>query len=487
MFLARFTLSKFLPHRCLHKHICKMNQAYLRHLDDSEKFELTFQYVDPAAKIDRQFNFCRQVSESVNAFTQRVATNVEKVIKKKTKNQPQEAVQVAVSVNGSLVEDETVSCRDIFTRLNNNVTLSVCNKEFKVIINSPWISGVVLPSSILAGFPVYPMKFESVYTDKGVSEFRWFKSVDKKDWTLVGEGFVYETSNSDVGNFLKLSCLPKCGDVEGPVAEAVSSVKVEAGPGFCPFETRHQFTTEKCSGDTFRVVSYNILADLYCDSDFTREVLHPYCPPYALSIDYRKQIFIKEITGYNADIICLQEVDRKVYTYDLQPLFEQLNYDSDFCLKRGLVAEGVACFFDKNRFRKNSSFRLVLSDEISTNPLFADFFQKISENEQLSERILDRSSVLQVTVLEATDRNEVLVVGNTHLYFHPDADHIRLLQGAIIVRYLEDVLEELRKKFQKRVSLILCGDFNSVPECGIYQLYTTGKVQEDHVDFQSSK
>lgn len=48
---------------------------------------------------------------------------------------------------------------------------------------------------------------------------------------------------------------------------------------------------------SFRVVSYNILADLYADSDYTREVLFPYCPPYALSIDYRKQLFLKEIIG----------------------------------------------------------------------------------------------------------------------------------------------------------------------------------------------
>lgn len=47
----------------------------------------------------------------------------------------------------------------------------------------------------------------------------------------------------------------------------------------------------------FRVITYNILADLYCDSDHTREVLFPYCPPYALAIDYRKQLFIKEIVG----------------------------------------------------------------------------------------------------------------------------------------------------------------------------------------------
>lgn len=47
----------------------------------------------------------------------------------------------------------------------------------------------------------------------------------------------------------------------------------------------------------FRVLTYNILADLYCDSDYSREVLFPYCPPYALAIDYRKQLFLKEILG----------------------------------------------------------------------------------------------------------------------------------------------------------------------------------------------
>lgn len=48
---------------------------------------------------------------------------------------------------------------------------------------------------------------------------------------------------------------------------------------------------------SFRCVSYNILADLYCDSDYTRTVLHPYCPAYALHIDYRKQLIVKELLG----------------------------------------------------------------------------------------------------------------------------------------------------------------------------------------------
>lgn len=48
---------------------------------------------------------------------------------------------------------------------------------------------------------------------------------------------------------------------------------------------------------SFRVISYNILADTYADSDFSKDVLYPYCPQYALDMDYRKQLILKEIIG----------------------------------------------------------------------------------------------------------------------------------------------------------------------------------------------
>lgn len=142
-------------------------------------------------------------------------------------------------------------------------------------------------------------------------------------------------------------------------------------------------------------------------------------------------------------------MDRKIYNYDLQPVLGRLGYNSDFCIKRGSVAEGLACFYNRDRFKHLETFRLVLSDELNTNCLFSDIWSKIIENKELSERILDRSTVLQVNILESLDNDEVLIVGNTHLYFHPDADHIRLLQGAVIIRYLEHIIHSFRNKVCK--------------------------------------
>ena len=85
---------------------------------------------------------------------------------------------------------------------------------------------------------------------------------------------------------------------------------VEAGPGACTFDNRHMFTVKETEWPSVRVVSYNILADVYAQTELSKNVLYPYCAPYALQLDYRQNLIKKELAGYHADIICLQEVDK---------------------------------------------------------------------------------------------------------------------------------------------------------------------------------
>lgn len=125
---------------------------------------------------------------------------------------------------------------------------------------------------------------------------------------------------------------------------------------------------------------------------------------------------------------------------------DHLDYGSDMALKGGEVAEGLAFFYYKKLFKHLESHRIVLSEHLQTDQLFTDIWEKISQNEKLAKRILERSTTLQVNVVETIDNNEVLVVANTHLYFHPDADHIRLLHGGMAIKYLEDFVSKLKEK-----------------------------------------
>lgn len=60
---------------------------------------------------------------------------------------------------------------------------------------------------------------------------------------------------------------------------------------------------------------------------------------------------MKEIIGYNSDIVCLQEVDRKIFNFDLQPVMERQGFGAEFAIKGGQVAEGLACFYRKDKFK----------------------------------------------------------------------------------------------------------------------------------------
>lgn len=42
-----------------------------------------------------------------------------------------------------------------------------------------------------------------------------------------------------------------------------------------------------------------------------------------LDVAYRMQLVLAELVGFNADIICCQEVDAKVYNDYMQPLLSQ--------------------------------------------------------------------------------------------------------------------------------------------------------------------
>ena len=52
-------------------------------------------------------------------------------------------------------------------------------------------------------------------------------------------------------------------------------------------------------------------------------------------------------------------------------------------------------------------------------------------------------SWFQFVVLDSVDNSKKrIVVANTHQYFHPDADHIRLLQSSMTLTYLEHLVAE---------------------------------------------
>nr|XP_009936977.1 PREDICTED: 2',5'-phosphodiesterase 12 [Opisthocomus hoazin] len=261
-----------------------------------------------------------------------------------------------------------------------------------------------------------------------------------------------------------------------------SSGPVEAGPGACTFDSRHLYTGKVCGEGSVRAVSYNTLADSYAQTEFSRTVLYPYCAPYALELDYRQSLLKKELAGYSADLICLQEVDKSVFTDSLAPALDAFGLEGLFRIKEK-QHEGLATFYRRDKFCLLSRHDIAFSEALLLDPLHQELRDKLAKYPLVQEKVLQRSSVLQVSVLQSTtDPSRRVCVANTHLYWHPKGGNIRLIQVAVALSHIKHVACDLYPS----TPVIFCGDFNSTPSSGAYSFINSGGIAEDHEDWVSN-
>lgn len=97
---------------------------------------------------------------------------------------------------------------------------------------------------------------------------------------------------------------------------------------------------------------------------------------------------------------------------------------------------------------------------------------------------------MQITILKSKQQNRYLIVANTHLYSQLDAAHIRLLQIGFSMLFIEQACTNLKTQLglsDDKVSLLFCGDLNSLPDRDIFKFMTNRFISENTDDFKSSK
>ncbi|XP_018007908.1 2',5'-phosphodiesterase 12-like [Hyalella azteca] len=494
---------------------------------EGSRIAISFSY-DFGTKV-RNFNFNRDQDEILSSVLLRIKTNVLKYMvrrkKRKVSDENQSSSPVDCSVKLCKLSDtinpvvgipfgfdhmklpevhEATTCVDAFVKGSRNRLLFIEHQPYILDVNPPTVDSLMLPNCIMTGFLLYPNNLQIRNANREDSLVQWFLSEQTFEsyeaaklvaatakWQELPTGFFLNVDDSMIDKVIKVVVVP-CRDGRlGVGTEAMSRCLVKPGPRSCPYKDRHQHTKELSPKDSVRVVSYNLLADTYASTEFSAENLFQNCPAYALEIDYRKQLFIDEILGYNADVVCLQEVDLDVFKYDLScVLLLKSGLSGEYSAKPS-TKEGCATFYNSAKFRLLENLCFGLSDELQNNVVLADIFAKIKKNEKLAERVTSRNTVLQACVLEclssSEDQRQLLLVCNSHFYFHPDADHIRLLQAGIAFTIIDQLVARLEAEDGCVVRVLFCGDLNSTPDTGVYQLATMRHVSATHVGWRSAE
>ncbi|RRT72766.1 hypothetical protein GW17_00055185 [Ensete ventricosum] len=173
----------------------------------------------------------------------------------------------------------------------------------------------------------------------------------------------------------------------------------------------------------------------------------------------RKRLICHEIRRWNADLLCLQEVDRYE---DISICIRGKGYVGGYKGRTGGAKDGCALFWKKERFKllevDNIEFR---SFGLRNN--VAQLF--VLEKQMMRNK--DESWNMQLS----EDDQRRVVVGNIHVLFNPKRGDVKLGQ----VHRLLLKANALSEKWGG-IPVVLAGDFNSTPESAIYEFLSTSKL-----------
>lgn len=221
-----------------------------------------------------------------------------------------------------------------------------------------------------------------------------------------------------------------------------------------------KISSAKSNGLSFRILSYNILAQILLDNHF---YLYEKCSENNLPWNVRFSRICNEISTINPDIICLQELQfSHLELFDKH--LKKLGYKYIYKQRTGIRVDGCAIFY------RHNTFDLVEHQSV--------------EFRQPSTDVLNRDNIGLMAKFKPKDMpTSPLVVCTTHLLYNPARTDVRLAQVQLFLAEIDRFsfhAEDGSTDPPQYLPVILTGDFNSLPISPVVRLVTEGKVYSNH-------
>ncbi|KZW00190.1 hypothetical protein EXIGLDRAFT_604572 [Exidia glandulosa HHB12029] len=245
------------------------------------------------------------------------------------------------------------------------------------------------------------------------------------------------------------------------------------------------------AAETFSVLCYNILCQWYAPS-----TMYGYTPAWALAWDYRKELILTEMMNYDNDFLCLQEVEGTQFEKYFKHHLSGHDYDGVYWSKprarsqseveRGKV-DGCATFYKRTKWHLLDKQLLDFQAMAMQRPDF-------DKTQNMFTRVFAKDDIGTVCGFENVETGSRLVVANVHIQWNHEFKDVKLVQVALLVDEAEKMASRLAKlppahpdapvySDSSKVPTIICGDFNSVHDSGVYEYLANGQVAADHDDF----
>ncbi|TPX35557.1 hypothetical protein SmJEL517_g02046 [Synchytrium microbalum] len=206
----------------------------------------------------------------------------------------------------------------------------------------------------------------------------------------------------------------------------------------------------------FSLLTYNLLSP-------THAANHSYLystPTYKYGpevLDWRSRApkIFAELQYYDADIVCLQEVDAQYWHTLFEPKMRQMGYHGIYKKRTGGKPDGAALFYKTHKFAILASKAIEYVDQADGT---------------------DRDNVGLVGLLQARDVDGPCVcIATTHLLFNPRRGMIKLAQIQCLAEAAAE-LANIGEQLGMKIPIVITGDMNFTPGSLIYEYLVRGSA-----------
>ena len=230
-----------------------------------------------------------------------------------------------------------------------------------------------------------------------------------------------------------------------------------------------------------RVVSWNVLAHAYLSRRSHKNLPRSY-EDVVFNPKRRNSLIQKVLTrlvSLELDIICLQEVDLPIVETTLAELeFEGISTPTvrvggaggrvDACSIYWNSKDWILIEQDFIQFDDLATLGSKPSTATTPSAAPADTIKLDSNLQGVQQSLLRRNGAVVVRLEHRRFTSIRIVVANSHLFWNPDFDYVKLCQAHYAV--------ERTNTFANGDPIIFCGDLNSRPGGPVHEYLTRGKV-----------
>lgn len=106
-------------------------------------------------------------------------------------------------------------------------------------------------------------------------------------------------------------------------------------------------------------------------------------------------------------------------------------------------------------------------------------------------RVMNKDNIAIFVMLEDQITHQRVLVANTHIHWDLLCADVKLVQTGVMMEELEKFANKhlnagtITYDSCAKLPIVICGDFNSVPESGVCEFLSKGLIAQDHADFGS--